>query len=396
MGLFQKIFGKKPEPKGTYEGGYIALDGHTPKFTRSDGVLYSQELIRAAINVRATHISKLTVRVDGTAKNALRNKLKHGPNEWQTWSQFLYRASTILDIHNTCFICPIWDEYGQISGVFTPVPEKCEVVQYGKKPYLRYKFGWGETAAVELEECGILTKYQYKSEYFGEDNKALLPTMDLIAITNQGIEEGVKSAASYKFMAKMTNFAKAEDVAKERLRFTQQNFTREAKGGGLLLFPNIYDQIKQIEMKPWVVDSEQMKLIRENIYDYFGVNEDILQNKAYGDRWSAFYEGVPEAFAIQFSEVMTKMLFTFREQSEGNIVTATANRLQYMSNADKLNVSAAMADRGLMTRNEIREIWNLPLLPPEIGDKLPIRGEYYNLGEEGPDKEPDEPTETEQ
>ena len=41
-----------------------------------------------------------------------------------------------------------------------------------------------------------------------------------------------------------------------------------------------------------------------------------------------------------------------------------------------------MADRGLMTRNEIREIWNLPPLPAEIGDQMPIRGEYYNVGED--------------
>ena len=52
-----------------------------------------------------------------------------------------------------------------------------------------------------------------------------------------------------------------------------------------------------------------------------------------------------------------------------------------MSNADKLAVSAQMADRGLMSRNELREIWNLTPLPPEIGDQLPIRGEYYNVGD---------------
>ena len=75
------------------------------------------------------------------------------------------------------------------------------------------------------------------------------------------------------------------------------------------------------------------------------------------------------------------MLFTFREQSQGSLVMATANRLQYMSNADKLNVSAQMADRGLMTRNEIREIWNLAPLPEPVGSQLPIRGEYYNVGD---------------
>lgn len=52
-----------------------------------------------------------------------------------------------------------------------------------------------------------------------------------------------------------------------------------------------------------------------------------------------------------------------------------------MSTSDKLNVSAEMADRGLMTRNEIREIWQLPPLPEPIGSQLPIRGEYYNVGE---------------
>jgi hypothetical protein len=124
-----------------------------------------------------------------------------------------------------------------------------------------------------------------------------------------------------------------------------------------------------------------MKEIRANVFEYFGVNEDILQNKFNSETWSAFYEGAIEPWAIQFSEVMTKMLFTFREQGQGNYVMATANRLAYMSNADKLAVSAQMADRGLMTRNEIREIWNLPPLPEPYGDQLPARGEYYNVNE---------------
>ena len=122
-----------------------------------------------------------------------------------------------------------------------------------------------------------------------------------------------------------------------------------------------------------------MKVIRENVFEYFGVNEDVLQNKAYGDRWSAFYEGAIEPFAIQFSEVMTKMLFTFREQSQGNAVMATANRLQYLSNSEKLNVSSQMLDRGIMSINDVRDIWNLP--PVEGGDTRIIRGEYWSADE---------------
>lgn len=126
-----------------------------------------------------------------------------------------------------------------------------------------------------------------------------------------------------------------------------------------------------------------MKLIQTNVYNYFGVNEDILQNKAYGDAWSAFYEGVVEQFSIQFSDVVTKMLLSERERAAGSFVIATANRLQYMSNADKLSVSAQMADRGIMNRDEIREIWNLPPLPNGEGQAYTIRGEYYLINTDG-------------
>jgi len=377
MGLFDVIFKNRPKERGTYHGGFKMLNGYTPHFTNFAGNVYENELIRSAINARATHISKLRVEMQGTARPALQNKLKHGPNQFQTWGQFLYRLSTILDIHNTAFICPVYDVYGEPSGIYTPLPQRCEIVQYGTAPYLRYEFNDGQRAAIELAYCGIMTKYQYRDDFMGETNHALFPTMDLIHIQNQGIEEGVKSAATYRFYAKVNNFSKADDLKKERKRFTEENFYKE--GGGILLFPNTYTDINQVNVKPWVVDAEQMKAIRANVFEYFGVNEDVLQNKAYGDAWSAFYEGAIEPFAVQFSEVMTKMLFTLREQTNGNAVMASANRLQYLSNSEKLQVSSQMLDRGIMSINDVREIWNLP--PVEDGDVRIIRGEYWNADE---------------
>lgn len=376
MKLTDLLFGNRPKTPSREPQGFAMVNGHQAHFTKFGGEIYQNELIRAAVNARATHISKLSVQMIGAARPALQNKMKHGPNQLQTWGQFLYRLSTILDIHNTAFIVPVYDEYGEPSGIFTPIPQRCEIVSYDGVPYLRYEFSWSEKAAIELSYCGIMTKYQYKNDFFGEDNHALFPTMELIHIQNQGIEEGVKSAASYRFMARVNNFTKAEDLAKERRRFTEENFSKDAKGGGLLLFPNTYTDLKQIEVKPWIIDDKQMELIKSNVFEYFGVNEDILTNKAYGDAWTAFYEGAIEPFAIQFSEVMTKMFFTLREQSQGNQIMATANRLQYLSNADKLNVSSQMLDRGIMSINDVREIWNLP--PVDGGDARIIRGEYYN------------------
>ena len=383
MGLFDIFLKNRPKvaPDEKLQS-FKMLNGYEPKFTTWGGEIYESELIRSAINARATHISKLRVDLQGSARPALQSKLMKAPNQFQTWSQFLYRVSTILDVHNTAFIVPVYDKYGEPSGIFCPLPHKTEIVQYGTKPYLVYTFGWNERAAIELEYCGILTKFQYKSDFFGESNHSLFPTMDLIHIQNQGIEEGVKSAATYRFWAQVNNFSKADDLAKERQRFSEENFSREAKGGGLLLFPNTYQNINQVKSEPFTIAADEMKLIKENVYQYFMVNEDVMTNKAYGDAWSAFYEGAIEPFAIQFSEVMTKMLFTFREQGSGNSIMLTANRLQYMTNKDKLDVSSQLLDRGVMTINEARELFNYE--PVEGGEARPIRGEYYFVQEGKP------------
>ncbi len=381
MGLFDVIFKNRPKKDAGISGtqDFKMFNGYTPRFTSWGGEIYESELIRSAINARAVHASKLKFSMNGSARPALQSKLKKAPNQFQTWSQFLYRLSTILDIHNTAFIVPIYDRYGEPSGIFCPVPHRTTIVQYGNTQYLVYEFSYGERAAIELAYCGILTKFQYKDDFFGENNHALFPTMDLIHIQNQGIEEGVKSAATYRFYAQVTNFTKADDLAKERQRFSDENFTREAKAGGLLLFPNTYTNINQVKSTPYTIQADEMKLIEKNVYQYFMVNEDILQNKAYGDAWSAFYEGAIEPFAIQCSEVMTKMFFTLREQSSGNEVMFTANRLQYMTNTEKLNVSSQLLDRGIMSINDVREIWNLE--PVEGGEARIIRGEYWNADE---------------
>jgi hypothetical protein len=382
MGLFDWIF-KRPNVMQAYhnDGYFKTLTAYQPHFSTWNGELYESALVRSAIDARARHISKLSVQILGSAQPTLQTKLKLKPNGWQTWSQFLYRASTILDMHNTVCIVPVYDELMNVIG-YTPVlPKKCDIVQIDDVPFLRYEFSNGQRGADYLSACAVITKYQYKSDFFGEKNDALDPTMKLEHLNNEAIEESVKNGATYRFSARLNNFSNAEDIKKERLRFNEQNFQDD--GGGILLFPNTYADIKQLNQQSYTVPEAEMQEIRTNVYNYFGVNEDILQSKAYGDAWSAFYESVVEPFAIQFSETMTQAMFTDREQANGARLMATSNRLQYMTTAEKLNVSSQMADRGILNRDEIREIWNLPPLPDGQGQAYTIRGEYYLMNSDG-------------
>lgn len=376
MGLFDAIFRPNREQQKAARAEFFkTLTPYRPVFHTWQGSIYESELIRAAIYAKARHISKLKFSSVGSAKIGLQAKLKQGPNQWQTWPQFLARTSTILDIHNTAFIVPVKDKSLATTGYYTVLPEKCEIVEYKDDVWLRYKFHMNEVAAVRLNECAILTQHQYKQDFFGETNYALEPTVKMIDLNKQGIEEAIKNGATFRFWAKMSNFTMDEDLKKEASRFGNLAFSGDSDG--MLLFPNTYTDIHQYDNKPYTVDSDQLKQIRDNVFDYFGVNEDVLQNKAFGDAWSAFYEGAVEPFAIALSDGLTKAMYTERERATGNEVFFTSNRLQYMSNSDKLAVAAQLTDRGIFSINEAREVFNLE--PVDGGDIRTIRGEYKNV-----------------
>lgn len=379
MGLLDRVFPRRQN--GVVSNYFRLLNGYTPVFRSFGGGIYESELVRAAIDAKARHISKLKVEPRGSAKPKLYTQLQKAPNDWQTWTQFLYQVSTILEVKNTAFIIPILNRFGDIAGIYPICPNRWELVTVGesKEPWLRFHFSSEQVAAMELSKVGILTKFQYKSEFFGEDNGALKETMELLHIQRQGIEESAKNAASYRFMAKVTNFTKADDLSKERQRFDDENFQRD--GGGLLLFPNTYTDIKELSARNYSVDPEQLNIIKTNVYDYFGVNEKVIQNSAKGDELDAFFNGAIEPFAIQLSEVLTKMIYSKEEQGYNNKISVTANRLQYMTTSEKVAYARDLGDRGMVLIDEVRELFNLEPLPDGAGQVAPIRGEYYMVGQ---------------
>ena len=380
-GMFDKIFGRREQPKALKAAKtFTLLQGYTPAFTTWNGSIYESELIRASLDAWGRHAAKLTLNTKGSAKPELQKRLKVRPNAFQEWTKFQYQTATILGVRNNVFMVKTRDEFGNTTGIINIVPDKWELVEYQGEPWVRFWLRNGKTRAEALSDIGIMTRFQFKNELFGENNEALEPVLDLITLQRQGISEGIKNGASYRFMAQSDNWASDDDLGLEMSRYNKVTFGNKKTAGGVLLFPNTYENIQQIKQEAYKVDAEQSALIKQNVFDYFTTNEDIIQGKAYGDAWLAFYESFVEWFAIQESEVISGMIFTERERKDfDNKVHFSSNRLQYMSNKDKMNAISQLADRGLATRNELREILNLPPLPDDIGNQIPARGEYYDV-----------------
>lgn len=381
--------------KQEVESFFKELEFYKPAWRTWNGALYESELVRAAIDAIARHASKLKISFEGDAQIKFKTHANQRPNPWQTWSQFLYRVVSILYVQNNVIIVPIFDKYGDRVGIFPIMPSDAQIVVAKESgiEYLRFTYR-KKKLAIELSLVGILNRFQLYDELFGEDNKALAPTLGLIDLENQGVREAIKSSASYRFMARLAILAKDEDLKKEKEEFNKTNFSHDSDSGGLLLFNKKFEDIKQITSNPYTLKSEELEHIRTNVFNYFGVNEDIIQNKAYGDKFTAFYEGCIEWFSIQLSEVITFMVFTPDQISYKNKILFTSSRLAFMSNSEKLNISEKLLDRGVLSINEVREIWNLA--PIEGGDEHIVRGEYKNTDEiTEPTEEPTEEPEAE-
>lgn len=398
MGLLEKIFPRHGEAEKV-EGYFKTLTAYTPVFTTFEGGVYEVMQTRAAIHAFANHISKLKPEIVGSRNEKLARILSHRPNPYMNTSQFLYRVATIYAATNNAFIVPLYGaDYQTITGYYPLCPDRVEIVTVKGNPYLRYTFASGQRAAIELERAGILTQMQYQNDFFGDSNAGIInPTLQMIDIQNQGIIQAVKNGASVRFIAKLAQTLKDTTIREERKRLREENLAAE-NSGGIFLVDAKYSDVRQIDSKSFVVDAEQMRLINENVYNYFGVNEAILQNKFNEEQFNAWYEGKLEPFIVQLGLALTNMTFTDHEIAFGNEIMFSANRLQYASTNSKLLVSQQLFDRGILSQNDVCDIWQLPHI--EGGDRRYIRGEYKDNGDTDgkpapiPDPEPPAPAPT--
>ena len=380
-GIFETIFKRPKKTENTAAAAYFTtLSGYPPAYTTYEGGLYEMALTRAAIHARANLASKLKPEISGTARKSLESVLQYRPNPYMDTTKFLYRVSTILDTNNTAFIVPVEDEAGMLVGYYPVVPQIAEIVDKGGVPYVRYTFGNGKRKAIELGRVGILTKYAYRNDFFGESNNVLKPTLQLMHAQDQGQLTAIRNSAVVRYIARLGTILKDADVDKIREEFAEKNLNPDTNQSGLIVQDGKIAELTPVKSEQYTINADQMRIIQDNVYQYFGVNSAILENNYTEDQWNAFYEGAIEPFAVQLSLVMTNMTFTPREVAFGNEIMFTANRLQYASNSTKRTLIYNLLNCGVMTRNEAREILNMPPIEGPDGDKYYMRRDYAEVG----------------
>jgi len=356
--------------------------------------LYSSDVVRSCIRPLAEHTSKANA---FSTDKSVEKILNTNPNMYMSGKDFLSKIRTRLELQNTAFICIMRDDKGHATG-FYPVPyESFEAVEYKNGLFIQFYFSGNaaRTLVLPWNDLAVLRKDYNESDIAGDDNRAVLPMLDLISTSNQGISNAVRATANLRGILKSTKAMLSPVAIKEQKdQFVKDYLNLENSGGIASL--DATQEFTPISINPKTVDAETMKEFRENVYRYFGVNDAIVMSRYTEEQMEAFYNARIEPFLVALSLELTRKCFTERERSFGANIMYESARIQYASNRTKLAL-VRMVDRGALTPNEWRAAFNLA--PIEGGD-VPIRrldtaevGENTDQDEDLPEPEEQEPSE---
>lgn len=357
-------------------------------FTNFGADMYASAIVRSCIRVLAEYSSKAD---PATSKPKLTQMLKYNPNMFMSGSDFLYKIRVMLEVQNTAFILIDRDGSG-IHGFYPVAYTSFETLKDTQGfIYIRFTLNNGSELVAPWEDLLVLRKDYYKSDIAGDNNLPILSDLEMINTTNQALANAVKATSNLRGIIKYqaTGGLSADDLKKKKDDFIE-SYTSSDDNAGIGALDRSMDFIP-VELKPLTATWSQMREYRENIYRYFGVNDDVLQSKMTGDQAQIFYEAKIEPFLIQLSLEMARKIFSDNEISRGNFIKYQSSAIQWISMAEKLNMKQYI-DIGALTRNEWREMMNLAPLPG--GDVLIMRLDTQPL--DGDDENDDDSNEEEE
>ncbi|MDW4248729.1 phage portal protein [Staphylococcus saprophyticus] len=346
-------------------GGFQSLSSFT-------GQAYDNDIYRSAVDAIARHIAKLSGKhvVDNASEqnnySKLNRILQQRPNPYMSGYDFLYKIATQYYLYNNAFILVQKDNRGNLSGLYPLTPNSVEfVVDGADEVYIKCLFKEGKIVHFHISEVAILRRHFNSNELLGDDNSAIMSALELAHNQNEGMSSAIKNSASIRGILKYNQILSTSKLNEAKEEFMNNYFTM-ANNGGVIPIDQSMDY-QPLNVSDVQIDTSQIETVKRKIYDYLGINEDIVNGNYNEDQWQSFFESIVEPFAIQISSELTEKIFSEREKAFANRIIFESSKLQYASNKSKTNVIKELLPLGVLTINQALDLLNLPNV--EDGDE---------------------------
>jgi len=343
--------------------------------------IYNSSIVRSCIRPLADYSAKARA---VCSDERIERMLNQRPNMYMNGHDFIVKVRTRLEILNTAFIYLERNDRQQVIGAY-PVPYSYfEAVEYLNGLFIKFYFaGSNSTLTLPWEDLAVLRKDYNTSDIAGDDNASIIKTLQLITTADEGLANSIKATANLRGILKSTKAMLSPDsIKKQKDEFVSDYMNLENKGGIASL--DSTQEFTPINMTPSTATFEQRKDAREDIYRYFGVNDDFVMSNMKTEQLENFYRLRIEPFLIALSRELTSKFFPAKAGAyPKNKIVYMTDQGEFMTMTQKLELFNKVVLYGGMTINE----WRLLLGYEGIeGGDTPIRrldADYIN-GDEKP------------
>lgn len=293
--------------------------------------------------------------------------LKYKPNPLQNATQFYKNVITKLLLDNNVFIEPVFDMSGNLKALY-PLPTmnfQLSMDNNDKNAYVQFYDAYkNPQEKYNLNDIIYLNRFNTLSG--GQQSN----DMGLYEKVLQSLSEKIVNDASPN---KPRALLQSNQVGEGQLK------DRDKKGATETLKASFAENVQGIAYldKKWVitpinwqendVNKELMAFIVNLVYNYFSINENIINNRASEIEMAMFVKTTIKPLAKQFSQEFTNKLFTENEYYFGRRIEFDYNPLLVTTLQSEATIAQINIRNGIWSIDEARERIGYEPLPDGLG-----------------------------
>jgi len=353
--------------------------------------IYMSDVVNNCIDRIAAEISKISVKSvwqEGNrtrvAEDEVTQLFRCKPNPLQTSKDFLSCCEWLRRKDCHCFIYP---EYELAGGgrhytAFWPLNPQSVTLGQDRDGVWLIKFRWFDGNEDTLPYSDVIhLKWRRGKNVLlggGDDNgkpdmRDTLKAVQELDKTLQGLGVAIETRS------KLSGILTAKTVlAGDALQKKADDFAdRLSKNPAGVVALDIAADFQPMNLNTPVIPKETMKFLKDIIRERYGVSDAIISGDYTDEQHAAFFETCLEDFIEEFQQAFTAAIFSPQERENGRMVKCYYNKVEYFSTANKIQLATIARDTGLMTLNQIAEMFGLE--PFAGGDRRLQSLNYVNV-----------------
>lgn len=384
---FKELLSKNKSNKNGYKLAYTQ-NGTMPYFSSNVTNTSQSDTVQQAISAIASEFKKVLPKhirerngfIEYVSNSPIQKSFNYvNPN--MTLSDFLEMCIWKLFTEFNCYIYPVYDGlenednsnrlYRKYTAYYPLHPRAVTYLENEKGDILRVQFEFAEGEMLDLPYADLIhirLKYGMNEfvggdKYGRPDNEALVKTLEINHKLLEGVSKGADASHIVNGIVKYNTMLSDGTVETAIQNFNEKLMKSESGILGLDMKTEFTPMTREVKL----VDKDTLDFIDKKILRNYGVSQEILDGTATAEAKRAFLETTLEPLLISFGQAFTKVLFSRQQINGGNKIEFYYNRMETMTNSEKIEQANLLREIGGTTINEIRQLFGYP--PIEGGNR---------------------------